>query len=418
LITFSHQPEIAMKLTVFSICRRYLFPILFIIYQTASAQTWGTISLPASLCDQGVTVQKAALSTPSLNRWCEGPVVAPNGTLFFSEQLSGNIWKVSPAGVMTKLVNIGSYSNGMDFNPVSGRLVVCEKSQIAERDTATGAVLSVVVTDNSNLWTAGGSGGSNDLTFASNGDLFFTSWNQRLYFHSADGTVNKDWNFPSSYGTCNWNGIEYIEEKGIIYVCQYGKNRVVSFNVDPSTHLIDTGSLKPFGPAINAPDGITVDSNYNVYVCSNSAQGSYPNSVVVLDSSGAVLGTVRMKQSNGSVAVNCVFGTSTLGSGANARTLYVTGDSGAFRIQLKVPGRIPPKTAVAGAPFRERFNHDAKLPYSTQSVRNSSHRDMHTRTIDLFNLRGVKLSAMALPSGLTIVKSGSAAATCVLPMAR
>ena len=79
----------------------------------------------------------------------------------------------------------------------------------------------------------------------------------------------------SDYGTLP----EYIEEKDIIYVCQYGKNRVVTFTADPATHLIDTSTLKQFGPTIYAPDGITVDSNYNVYVCSNSNQGAYSNSV-------------------------------------------------------------------------------------------------------------------------------------------
>jgi sugar lactone lactonase YvrE len=312
----------------------------------AHGQNWGTVNLPGTLADAGVQVQRAATSTPKLTLWCEGPAVAQNGNLFFSEQNAGNIWKVTPSGTMTKLITIGTYSNGLDFNPVTRHLVVCEKSQITERDTGTGAVLKIIASDNANAWTAGGSGGSNDLTFASNGDMFFTSWNSHIYFLSQDGSVNKDWNYPSSYGTCQWNGIEYIEENGIIYVCQYGKNRVVTFKVNATTHLIDTSTLKQFGPTINAPDGITVDSNYNVYVCSNSGQGSYPNSVVVLDSSGTVLGSIKMTQTPSSAAVNCVFGTSMFGGGPNSHTLYITGDSGAFKVQLKVAGRVRPNSSA------------------------------------------------------------------------
>ncbi len=317
-------------------------------WQAALAQTYGTINLPAALCDAGVQIQRAAISTPTLTLWGEGPAMASNGTLFFSEQVAGNIWKVSPAGIMTKLINIGNYSNGLDFHPLDRKLVVCEKSQITERDTTTGAVLKVLATDTSNAWTAGGSGGANDLSFTTNGDMYFTTWNQHIYFRSQDGTVKKDWNFSNTYGTCEWNGIEYIEEKGFIYVCQYGENRVVTFQVDPTTHVMDTSTMKQFGPAIYGPDGITVDSNYNVYVCNNSGQGQYPNSVVVLDSSGTVLGSIKMTQSNSSSTVNCVFGNSMFGGGPNPHTLYITGDSGAFKVQLNVAGRVHPGITAEG----------------------------------------------------------------------
>jgi sugar lactone lactonase YvrE len=317
--------------------------VIFLTFgKTAWCQSFGTVTLPQSLAETGVTVQRASTATPKLNQWGEGPAVAQNGTLFFSEQNAGSIWKVSPTGTMTRLITIGNYSNGLDFNPVTRRLVVCEKAQITERDTATGAIQKTITQDAANAWTQGGSGGSNDLTFASNGDLFFTCWTQHLYFHSNDGSIDKDWNFPASYGTCQWNGIEYIEEKGFIYACQYGKNRVVTFKVNSSTHLIDTGTMKQFGPTIYSPDGITVDSNYNVYVCNNSSQGTYPNSVVVLDSTGALIGSIKMTQASSSAAVNCVFGNSMFGGGPNPHTLYITGDSGAFKVQLKVAGRVRP----------------------------------------------------------------------------
>jgi len=320
----------------------FLFVSIFLSYSSVFAQKYGTVNLPRSLADSGVPIQRAATSTPKLNLWGEGPAVAQNGNLFFSEQIAGNIWKVTPAGEMDTLVKISSYSNGLDFNPVNRHLVVCEKSQITERDTGTGAITKVITHDTGTAWTAGNSGGANDLTFANNGDLFFTCWNQHIYFHSHDSSVNKDYNFSTSYGTCQWNGIEYIEEKGFMYVCQYGKNRVVTFKVNPATHLIDTSAMKQFGPTIFSPDGITVDSNYNVYVCNNSSTGTYANAVVVLDSTGAVLGSIKMTQTSSSAAVNCVFGNSMFGGGPNPHMFYITGDSGAFKVQLKVAGRVHP----------------------------------------------------------------------------
>ncbi len=401
---------------------QYCLVFSFLGYQLAFCQTNGTINLPSSLCESGTVVQSAAVSTPTLNQWCEGPVVAPNGTLYFAEQNSGNLWKVTPAGVMTKLVNIGSYSNGLEFSPVSGKLVACEKSQITERDTATGAVLKVLTTDNARDWTAGGSGGSNDLTFAMNGDMFFTSWNQHIYFLSRDGTVKKDWNFPSSYGTCHWNGIEYIEEKGFIYVCQYGKNRVVTFKVNPQTHLIDTSTMAQFGPTLNNADGITVDEHYNVYVCCNSNQGAYPNSVVVMDSTGKVLGSIKMNQGNTFAAVNCVFGTSMSGGGPNPTTLYVTGVKGAFKIQLKVRGRVWPNVTATEKFNKKSYFNATPTSFLQNAVIINGFNTASPLTMGVFDLRGSKIpkSALAHPgmSNMTAVVRTTAGETMHFTMIR
>jgi sugar lactone lactonase YvrE len=399
-----------MNRAVIRNCLKYCLLISPAVFQIAHGQNFGIVTLPGSLADPGVQIQRAATSTPKLNQWCEGPAVAQNGNLFISEQNAGNIWKVTPSGTMTKLITIGTYSNGLDFDPVNRHLVVCEKSQMTERDTGTGAVLKIITRDAASVWTGGGSGGSNDLTFASNGDLFFTCWNQHIYFHSKDSSVNQDWNFPTSYGTCQWNGIEYIEEKGIMYVCQYGKNRVVTFKVSPTTHMIDTSTMKQFGPAMYAPDGITVDSNYNVYVCSNSGQGSYPNSVVVLDSSGTVLGSIKMTQTVSSAAVNCVFGTSMFGGGPNSYTLYITGDSGAFKVQLKVAGRVRPNgSAVRQGDNRHRFSGSGILG-NTGIVAIRSRSGMQFRSslgslvkITLFSPSGKRLEAFHIAHNQSIL---------------
>lgn len=309
---------------------------------TGWGQSYGTVNLPVQLADANTPVTRSAIATPVLNKWAEGPVVAPNGTLFFSEQLTGTIWKVSAAGAMTRLVTVtignSGYVNGMDFNPVSGNLVVCERARITERDTADGQMIKVITSGTT--WGQG----ANDLTFAANGDLFFTCFNQSVYFHSNDSSVNYDWNFGVSSGS-NWNGIEYIEEKGVMYLCQYGQNRILSFKVDPVSHQIDTSSKKTFA-VLPSPDGITVDSLYNVYVACNSTSGPYSESIVVYDSTGTVLGAIHLIQSlpaTSSNTTNCVFGNFPFGSSKNSRTLYITGDSGTFTVELKVPGRVRPR---------------------------------------------------------------------------
>jgi hypothetical protein len=97
---------------------------------------------------------------------------------------------------------------------------------------------------------------------------------------------------------------------------------------------VDTSTKKTFA-IVNGPDGLTLDANYNVYIASNS--GSI-GSIIVYDSSGNQLGSIAMRQDNSPSgnASNCVFG------GQDNKTLYITGDSGAYKIQLKVPGRVKP----------------------------------------------------------------------------
>ena len=363
------------------------------------AQSYGTINLPRSLCDSGVTVQRVTPATQKFTQWGEGPAVAQNGNLFFSEQNAGNIWKVTPAGVTTKLVNIGSYSNGLDFHPVDRNLVVCEAARITERDTGTGAVIKVITSGTT--WGQG----ANDLTFATNGDLFFTCWNQHIFFHSNDSSVTMDWNYPTAVN-CNWNGIEYIEEKGFIYACQYGQNRVVTFKVSPTTHMIDTSTIKQFGPTIYSPDGITVDSNYNVYVANNSGSGTYPNSIVVLDSSGNVLGSIKMTQATSSSAVNCVFGNSMFGGGPNPHTLYITGDSGAFQVQLKVAGRVHPGlTSVkpgSALVHPEPADRQASLLLLLGNRGNSWMHDLANPSI-LYNLNGRRIYLSQKPGSRNLI---------------
>ncbi len=315
--------------------------VMFATGNAIYGQSYGTITLPTWLCDSGTQVLHAAASPrTALNQWGEGPVASKNGTIFFVEQNAGNIWKVTAAGVMTKLITVTSgstnYVNGLDFNPVDGNLTVCEQARITERDTTDGHVIKVVTSGTT--WGQG----ANDLTFASNGDLYFTCFNQHIFFHSYDSSVNKDWNYATP-SNCEWNGIEYIQEKGIIYVNAYGQNQVFTFKVDATTHLMDTSTKKLFA-SVTSPDGITIDSLYDVYIASNTSGGTYPESIVAYDSTGKVLGSIHMIQKSPSTSLstaNCVFGNFPFG-GPNPKTLYIAADSGLFMVQLKVAGRVRP----------------------------------------------------------------------------
>src|SRR5690606_5754242 len=138
---------------------------------------------------------------------------------------------------------------------------------------------------------------------------------QYFWFHSADSSVNHEYSFSQPFNIY-FNGIEFLEEKNILYVCQWGQNRVMKYTVNINRE-VNTNNGVVFAN-IAGPDGITVDKNYNVYIASNSAS---TGGIYVYDSTGNQLGNILMRQDNnpGSNASNCVFG------GPDNKTLYITG---------------------------------------------------------------------------------------------
>ena len=306
-----------------------------------SAQNLGTVSLPRTLADSGVTVQPELVSGAGQRiLYSEGPVCDRNGNVFFSEQgtASGSsstgstIWKVTPAGIASKWRTGINTPNGNDFY-IDGNMLCCEDTMLNLVDS-TGKVIKTLVSGSTY-------GKINDLSVSSDGGIFFTDNVSHFWFRSKIGVIT-----TFALTSQDPNGIEYVEEKGKLYVNLWSQNKVIVYNVG-ANNVVDTTSKKTF-TSVNGPDGLTVDANYNVWVASNSSSGTDPGAIVVFDSNGTRLGAIKMTQkasSQSSNASNCVFGDFPLGGGPNPMMLYITGDSGCFKVQLKVAGRVRPVAA-------------------------------------------------------------------------
>jgi sugar lactone lactonase YvrE len=180
---------------------------------------------------------------------------------------------------------------------------------------------------------AGGSAGGkalarvNDLSISSTGAIFFTNLNGgTLFFRNPSGQITtRDW--PGC------NGVEWVEEKSIVYV---GGNNLQKCTVNNTT-----GELTNCAQFAGATDGLTIDANGNVWRAS-WGEGK----VFVHDTTGRQLGSITINAaqvngkrfSNGAMgnASNCHFG------GPDLKTLFITGDGGLYKIQLKVAGRRRP----------------------------------------------------------------------------
>jgi gluconolactonase len=313
--------------------RLLISSIVFVSLLTSGGMTiavgQGTIELPAAIADQTAKVESVKTGLA----YCEGPAVDKEGDLFFSEGSSpqNRIWKVTPQGIATVFRTAG-YFNGTEFDP-QGRLVFCQQDAITRMNMES-LVLDTLSKSGNGFQLLQ----TNDLSIATNGAMFFTNHysGKSLFYRSPAGDLKQWGNFPVP------NGVEFVEEKGFLYLCLSDSNRVDKYFVGNDGTI--SNQMKFVDIAV--PDGITLDENYNVYVASNQEGKIY-----VYDSAGKTLGTITMQgtTTRAGNASNCIFGNQI--GGPNDKTLYITGNGGAYKVQLKVAGRIRGGSTVLNPPL-------------------------------------------------------------------
>lgn len=301
--------------------------VAMVAITSAAAQDYGSYTGDAAIAEAGTKVQlvtnKSTKRTSGILGYSEGPAVDAVGNLYFTEDQDGqgNIWKVGADGNNVNFHSGPSLPNGMEFDP-QGRLIVCEKvglSAFNNAGTRTPLAMSPALDGDKRI---------NDVTIASTGAMFFTNWDgNNVFYRSPEGTVKKYTGYRIT------NGIEWVEENKILYLSQDGPDSVYRYEVNADGTLKNE---KRFA-AVNEPDGMTLDEKGNLYVAS-----WMDGKIQVFDSTGKVLGSILIKSAgndgdgqNGN-ASNCVFG------GADNKTLYITGDGGAYKIPLKIAGRKRP----------------------------------------------------------------------------
>ncbi|HKP95298.1 MAG TPA: SMP-30/gluconolactonase/LRE family protein [Fibrobacteria bacterium] len=325
----------------------------------AAAQDAGTHNLPSEIADAGVKVQKVMGKTPDGSRnlgYSEGPAADLEGNLYFTEDNSGqgNIWKVNAAGASSNFFHGPSIPNGLEFDNI-GKLFSAEMAAVATYDVKVGAssrtklTMSVTLAPNIRI---------NDLSVGSNGGVWFTNQigGNQYFYRDPSGQVTTYDNI-APLGVPVPNGIEWIEEKKILLITSSNDNKVFQFDV--------SADFKPSNKKLFAnvpiPDGLTVDANGNIYIASFGSGKVYvfaptggTGGVV-----GMELGTIDVQTGGQKKISNCAFG------GPGNKTLYMTGTGGAYKIQLKIPGRTRPGVApirlrtgslrIAPRPFSEGY---------------------------------------------------------------
>lgn len=283
----------------------------------------------------------------------EGPVWVPDGYLLFSDPNANTIYRWSPDGQVSVFrtksgyagVDVGEYgqpgSNGITLD-ADDRVTINEHgNRRVVRIERTGAV--TVLADR---YEGKRLNSPNDLVYRSDGTLFFTDPPFGLpkafddprkelpysgVFSLKDGVlrlVAKELTGP--------NGLAFSPDERFLYVGNWDvtKKIVMRYPVNADGTL-GVGTVffdMTSAPGDDALDGIKVDVRGNLYV-------SGPGGLWILSPEGKHLGTLVGPEHPHNLAW-----------GDDGRSLYLTAQTGLYRIRLNVPGNRPgaPRDSAQG----------------------------------------------------------------------
>lgn len=289
---------------------------------------------PANAWDRGdvdvLTVLPSA--TPGQPSSVEGLTVGPDGNIYVptfgfnaSGALTGNavLYVVKPDGKLLRQVTIANSSPhmlGLRFNPVNGFLLVLDfgAGTVLHVDPVTGAS-SVFATP-----TIGGAG-LNALTFDKFGNAYISdSFNGIIWKVGANGGTPTIWSNSPLLGPgagltppFGANGVEFNNAGTVLFVANTAFHQIIQIPVNPDG---SAGTASVFITGINAPDGIAIDRDENIWICANQE-----DDIVVIDKTGKVI--AKLGDFNGvnkdGVASGLLFPAS-LAFSRDGKTLYVS----------------------------------------------------------------------------------------------
>ena len=305
--------------------------------------------------------------TPGVQSDVEGLTVGPDGNIYVPTfgfnthgALTGNavLFIFRPDGSLVRRVTIvGSSPHmlGLAFNPATGALWVL--------DFGAGKVLNVDPHNgHSSVLATVANSGLNALTFDAAGNGYVSdSFNGTIWKvgpHGGGATVWKNdpllgpgTGLTPPFGA---NGVEFSNDGKTMFVANTAFHQIIQIAVNSDG---SAGAASIFITGINAPDGIAIDPNDNIWICANQE-----DEIVVIDKTGKViakLGDFRGIGDDG-IARGFLFPAS-LAFSKDRSTLYVSNltlflpfagaepaiDS-AWTLQVKgytvskLPARIPP----------------------------------------------------------------------------
>ncbi len=276
-------------------------------------------SLQTSLIAKDAEVQLVATDYT----FTEGPAVAPNGDVFFTDQPNDRIlrWSAKDKSVSVYMEPSGR-SNGLYFDH-QGNLLSCadDKNQLWQIDPQKNVTVLIDNFEGKKL------NGPNDLWVDPKGGVYFTDpfykrpyWTrtqqeieqQRVYYLTPDHKdihiVAEDYVRP--------NGLIGNKDGSLLYVADIGDKKTYSYTINPDGSLSNKTLFADMGS-----DGMTMDNQGNVYLTGDGVTVFAPNGKQILH--------IPIDQK---WTANVTFG------GKNQKTLFITAMTSLYTLKMNVSG--------------------------------------------------------------------------------
>jgi len=341
----------------------------FVLLLFLSVVAWADLPKPTgnTIVDPGAKLELLHKRDSDLKGGLtEGPAVAPDGIIYFTDipvgKQHGMILRFDPdTGETTVFTDRSRKANGLAFD-AAGYLVACEGADYGGRavtrwDLKTGKRTVIVDRYQGKKFNA-----PNDLCLDRAGNIYFTDpkylgYERRELAHHAVYRIKPNGNVTEvTHDVSKPNGIALSPDGKTLYVVDHDNG---TDSIGASDKPLKLGPMKvyafPLGTDGNVQgprrtlvdfgeeagcDGMTVDAQGNIYL--TARQLSRPG-VLVIDPTGKEVAFIPTGQPNqaGDDPKNPPVGMPSnveFGVGEESNVLYITVDTGLYRIPLKVNG--------------------------------------------------------------------------------
>lgn len=306
-----------------------------------------TLLLPLSAWSQPDAPRD--VSVAATVAFTEGPTVAEDGTVYFTDLYNSRIMRLSTDGVLSTFRQPSYRANGLIFDS-QWRLLACEGGdgdsvlpRVTRTDMETGVI--EVLADS---YQGKQLHQPNDLSFDSRGRIYFTdrpganiSPDQTgvhgVYRIDTDGSIERILTEPE---VIRPNGIVISPDDTTLYVIETeqsegGPRLIRAYDLSAEGTVSNMRVFHDFYPG-RSGDGMTVDSAGNLYVAAglNNLRGTSETldtvaGIHVFSPSGELLEHIPIPEDT---ITNAAFG------GPDLRTLYVTAGKTLYTIRTDIEG--------------------------------------------------------------------------------